>query len=185
MTVFSPRSAHSAASPPGRAASRGRSALMRVTARIVLPVAAAGGLAALSIVVPAASVAAPAAATHVGSVRPVPDVTGPILGTGQLPAPLTTSQCQAEIAINCYTPVQYRVAYDLNALYSGAATGRPITGAGETIVIVDSYGSPTIRNDLQTFDAEFGFPNPNLTIDQFGKIPPFDPTNATMVGWAL
>ena len=81
--------------------------------------------------------------------------------------------------------MQYRVAYDLNPLYSGAATGRAITGAGETIVIVDSFGSPTIQSDLQTFDAQFGFPNPELRIEQFGAIPPFDPTNSTMVGWAL
>jgi subtilase family serine protease len=184
--VFSRRSARSAASPPGRAVSRGRSGLNRVTARAVLPVAAVGGLAALSVAVPAATAAVPAAsaATHVASVRPVPDVSGPILGSKQLPAPLTTAQCQSEIGINCYTPVQYRVAYNLNPLYSGQATGRRITGAGKTIVIVDSYGSPTIRNDIRTFDAQFGFPNPDLKIIKFGTIPPFDPTNSTMVGWA-
>ena len=161
---------------------------MRVTARAVLPVAAVGGLAALSMAAPAATVAvsAASAATQVAAVRPVPDVGGPVRDAKQLPAPepLTIAQCQAELKINCYTPVQYRVAYDLNPLYSGQATGRPITGAGKTIVIVDSFGSPTIRHDLKTFDAEFGFPNPDLRIEQFGTIPPFDPTNATMVGWA-
>ena len=159
-----------------------------MTARGVLPVAAVGGLAALSMAAPAATVAvsAASAATHVAAVRPVPDVGGPIRDAKQLPAPapLTIAQCQAELKINCYTPVQYRVAYDLNPLYSGQATGGPITGAGETIVIVDSFGSPTIWSDLKTFDAEFGFPNPDLRIEQFGTIPPFDPTNSTMVGWA-
>ena len=187
--MFYQRSARSAVSPPDRAALRGRSALMRVAARAVLPVAAVGGLAAMSIAVPAATVAvsAASAATHVAAVRPVPDVGGPILDSEQLPAPapLTTAQCQTELGINCYTPVQYRVAYDLNPLYSGRATGRPITGAGKTIVIVDSFGSPTIQSDLQTFDAEFGFPNPDLQIEQFGTIPPFDPTNSTMVDWAV
>jgi subtilase family serine protease len=186
--VFSQRSAHSAASPPGRASSRGRSALTRVTARAVLPVAAVGGLAALSMAAPAATVAvsAASAATQVAAVRPVPDTGGPVRDAKQLPAPtpLTIAQCQAELKINCYTPVQYQVAYHLNPLYSGQATGRSITGAGETIVIVDSFGSPTIRHDLKTFDAEFGFPNPDLRIEQFGTIPPFDPTNATVVGWA-
>ena len=184
--MFSQRSARSAASSPGRAVSRGRSGLKRVTARAVLPVAAVGGLAALSVAVPAATVAVPAAsaATHQASVRPIPDVTGPVLKTRQFPAPITTAECQAELGINCYTPVQYRVAYDLNPLYSGAATGRQITGAGKTIVIVDSFGSPTIVNDLQTFDAQFGFPNPDLQIIKFGDVPPFDPNNATQVGWA-
>ena len=161
---------------------------MRVTARTVLPVAAVGGLAAMSLAMPAATVAAPAAsaAAHVAAVRPVPAAGSPVHDAKQLPAPapLTIAQCQAELQINCYTPVQYRVAYNLNPLYSGRATGRPITGAGKTIVIVDSYGSPTIRKDLKTFDAEFGFPNPHLKIEQFGTIPPFDPTNGTMVGWA-
>jgi subtilase family serine protease len=187
MPVFSRASARSAVSSPGRAVSRGRSALMRVTARIVLPVTAIGGLAALSIAVPAASVAVPAAsaATHAASVTPIPDVGGPIFKSEQFPAPVSIAECQAELGIACYTPVQYRVAYNLNALYSGAATGRAITGAGKTIVIVDAFGSPTIQSDLRTFDAQFGFPNPNLTIDQFGAIPPFDPNNSTMVGWAL
>jgi subtilase family serine protease len=187
--VFHQRSARSAASPPGRAASRDRSAFMRVTARTVLPVAAVGGLAAMSIAAPAATLAAPAAsaAAHVASVRPVPDVGRPVRDAKQLPAPspLTIAQCQAELQINCYTPVQYRVAYGLNSLYSGQATGRPITGAGKTIVIVDSFGSPTIQSDLKTFDAQFGFPDPDLQIEQFGTIPPFDPTNSTMVGWAI
>ena len=185
--MFSRRSARSAASSPGRAASRGRSAITSTTARVLLAVAAAGGLASLSVVMPAASAAAPAAsaATHAASAYPVPDVGAPILGAGQIPAPLSTTTCQADIGIACYTPVQYRVAYDLNSLYSGQATGRPITGAGKTIVIVDAFGSPTIQSDLQTFDAQFGFPNPKLTIDQFGAIPAFDPNNSTMVGWAL
>jgi subtilase family serine protease len=159
-----------------------------MTARAVLPVAAVGGLAALSMAAPAATaaVSAASAAAQVAAVRPVPDAGGPVRDAKQLPAPgpLTIAQCQAELKINCYTPVQYRVAYHLNPLYSGQATGRSITGAGETIVIVDSFGSPTIRHDLKTFDAEFGFPNPDLQIEQFGTIPPFAPTNATMVGWA-
>jgi subtilase family serine protease len=175
--VFSSRSAHRAASPPGRAASRGRSTLLRTG----LPVVAVGGLAALSMAVPAASVTA-ASTARVSSVHP--DVVGPILKTSQFPAPVTTAECQAELGINCYTPVQYRVAYNLNPLYSGAATGRAITGAGETIVIVDSFGSPTIASDLHTFDTQFGFPDPVLQIDKFGNVPPFDPTNSTMVGWA-
>jgi subtilase family serine protease len=175
--VFSRRSARSAASSPGRAASRGRSALTRVTARAALPVAAAGGLAVVSLVAPAATVAAPAA--HAATVTVRPDLGGPILKTGQFPAPQTIAQCQADFRINCYTPVQYRVAYDLNKLYA-----KGITGAGKTIVIVDSFGSPTIASDLHTFDTQFGFPDPQLQIEQFGTIPPFDPTNSTMVGWA-
>jgi len=159
---------------------------MRVTTRAILPVAAVGGLAALSIAAPAASEAAPAvtAATHVTHAHAVPDLGGPILKSKQFPAPQTIAQCQADFGLNCYTPVQLRVAYDLNPRYSGAATGKAITGKGRTIVIVDSYGSPTIAADLHHFDQQFGFPDPTLQIMKFGNVPPFDSTNATMVGWA-
>jgi len=146
--------------PFGRIATRG------------LPAAAAVSMLAL------AAPGAPAAARQAGAVaRPL--LSRPILVGKQLPAPLSTSDCQAEIGINCYTPVQYRVHYDLNPLYR-----RGVDGRGETIVIVDSYGSPTIRNDLNVFDQQFGFPHPDLRIVKFGNIPAFDPTNSTMVGWA-
>ena len=103
-----------------------------------------------------------------------------VINTGhQLPAPLATSDCQALFRISCYTPLQYRTAYDVSPLYRDG-----ITGVGQTIVIVDSFGSPTVGRDLQTFDAEFGLPNPDLQIIPFGAIPPFDPTNSDEVGWA-
>jgi subtilase family serine protease len=145
---------------------------------VLAAVAAAATLSAL----PAAGVVGAGAAART-VVRPAvakPASINVITAGDQLPAPISTTDCQADFHINCYTPVQYRTAYDLNRLY-----GSGITGKGETIVIVDSFGSPTIRSDLKTFDAEFGFPNPKLTIDQFGTIPPFDPTNGTMVGWAI
>ena len=128
---------------------------------------------AIAIAVVAALIAAPSALAAPQGIN--------VINTGtQLPAPLPTTTCQADFGISCYTPLQYHTAYDLNPLYSSG-----ITGAGRTIVIVDSYGSPTIASDLHTFDTEFGLPDPTLQIDQFGTIPPFDPTNATMVGWAI
>ena len=91
-----------------RATSRARRTAVRA-----LPVAAAAGMVALA--VPAA---APAAVSHARPATAVPDISRPILIGKQIPAPLTTTQCQAEIGINCYTPVQYRTAYDLNPLYA-------------------------------------------------------------------
>ena len=52
------------------------------------------------------------------------------------------------------------------------------TGAGQTIAIVDAYDDPTIATDLQTFDAQFGLPNPTFTkVNQTGgtQYPPTDP----------
>ncbi len=62
-------------------------------------------------------------------------------------------------------------------------------GAGQTIVIVDSYGSPTISRDLAKFDsATAGFdlpPPPSFKIiTPAGAIPPYDPSDRDMVNWA-
>ncbi|HXW13846.1 MAG TPA: protease pro-enzyme activation domain-containing protein, partial [Terriglobia bacterium] len=45
-----------------------------------------------------------------------------------------------------YQPSDLQTAYGLNALYR-----RNLTGAGQTEVIVDAYGSPTIVSDAATF----------------------------------
>ncbi len=50
------------------------------------------------------------------------------------------------------SPAQVAAAYDL-----GPLTSAGITGAGQTIVIVDSFGSPTIARDLAHFDSYFSF----------------------------
>jgi subtilase family serine protease len=114
------------------------------------------------------------------SVAPIPAITGNLVGHmvgAQVP---TTAQCLADFAIPCYSGTQLENHYGLPTLYAGGWNGK-----GSTIAIVDSYGSPTIRADLKTFDAELGLPNPRLTIiHPVGAIPPFDPTNGTMVGWA-
>jgi len=96
-------------------------------------------------------------------------------------APLSTLQCEETEGIACYEPDQIRAAYQLPALYA-----RGITGAGETIVIVDSFGSPTISSDLATFDQKFDYPAPPefSIITPAGQIPAFDPNNANMVSWA-
>ena len=58
-------------------------------------------------------------------------------------------------ACGCYEPAQFAAAYGLSSLYAGDETG-----TGQTIVIVDSFGSATIQSDLATFDAGFGLPAP-------------------------
>ena len=156
-----------------------RKARRFVRTRARLTMLAATGLA-VSFLTPAvASTGAASAGAATGGAVAKPLRITIVNSHQQFPVPQTIAECQADFGINCYTPLQYRVAYGLNPLYAGG-----ITGAGRTIVIVDSYGSPTIASDLATFDAQFGFPNPNLRIVKFGNIPPFDPNNATMVGWA-
>jgi subtilase family serine protease len=175
MSVPAGRTAHDAAFALSRGAARGR--LNRV-ARVTLPLAAAAALVAVQ-AASSGTASAEAHHTSVPTVAALPDLSRAINIGKQLPAPLTTSQCQAEIGISCYTPLQYHTAYNLNALYSHG-----ITGAGRTIVIVDSFGSPTIASDVKTFDGQFGLPPLDLSIAKFGTIPPFNPNDSTMVGWA-
>jgi subtilase family serine protease len=108
-------------------------------------IAAFGGLAALA--VPAVAVAA---------VQPVPFAAGHVLGTaGTMSKPPTTAYCEAHYHVACYQAFQLQRAYDLAPLFS-----RGIEGQGETIVIVDAFGSPSIASDLRTFDSGMGLPNP-------------------------
>jgi subtilase family serine protease len=104
-----------------------------------------------------------------------------ILFPGHFTQPPTTAQCEADLQIACYGPIQFQQAYNMKPLYRAGLTGR-----GKTIVIVDSFGSPTIQNDLATFDQDYGLPAPpSLRIIQpAGPVPPFDPTNSDMNGWA-
>jgi subtilase family serine protease len=94
----------------------------------------------------------------------------------------TTADCQMALAINCYSPNQLEQAYGMNSLFNEG-----LNGSGRTIVIVDSFGSPTIQNDLASFDQEFGIAAPPSldVIQPDGPVPTFDPTDSTMVNWAV
>ncbi|MGH3191303.1 MAG: S53 family peptidase [Streptosporangiaceae bacterium] len=87
----------------------------------------------------------------------------------------------AAFTVPCYQPPQIQTAYDEQPLFNSG-----ITGKGQTIVLVDSFGSPTIKSDLAIFDAEFGLPAPPSfkIIQPAGKVPAFDPNNSDMTGWA-
>jgi len=58
----------------------------------------------------------------------------------------------------CYAPSMMRDAYDFPN-----GRGAP-TGAGQTIVVVDAYGSPFLGADVAAFDAQFGLAAPDLTV---------------------
>ena len=103
------------------------------------------------------------------------------LGDFHWAQPPSTGQCIKTTGFACYRPSQFQQAYDLKPLYA-----RHLNGRGRTIILVNSFGSPTIRRDLATFDKAFGLPAPPSfkVLQPVGKVPPFDPHNATMVGWA-
>jgi subtilase family serine protease len=92
----------------------------------------------------------------------------------------TTAYCEQHYKIACYRPQQIRQGYDLPKLYAAG-----ITGKGQTIVIVDSYGSPTVQHDLAVFDAEAHLPAPPVfkIIQPAGKVAPYQ-ANSNREGWA-
>jgi subtilase family serine protease len=94
--------------------------------------------------------------------------------------PPSTAACEHQFHIACYSPQQIEQAYGIPELLAHGVNGK-----GQTIVIVDSFGSPTIQHDLTTFDATYHLPAPpRLTVIQpAGKVPPYRATSARE-GWA-
>jgi subtilase family serine protease len=138
---------------------------------------AAGGLGALALALAAAATASasslePGVHQQTQAMRNVE--------ARSLAFPPTVHQCLTLLNIRCYTPPQLRAAYDLAPLYAAGNDG-----TGTTIAIVDSFGSPTIQQDLDVYDHTFGLPDTTVEVlAPVGDIPPFDPTNDDMVGWA-
>jgi subtilase family serine protease len=120
-----------------------------------------------------------ATSTSTTTATPIPAVASSPRINLDVPAPLTTAQCLARVKVRCYSPLQYQTAYDLKPLYD-----KGIKGTGRTIVIVDSFGSPTIGPDLGVFDKQWGLPNFTLNVYRLGVPPKFNPNNASMRGWA-
>ncbi len=58
-----------------------------------------------------------------------------------------------------YSPDEVQTAYNLKPLYAGG-----LNGAGQSIVIVDAFGSPTIAQDAAVFSQIYGLPPINLQI---------------------
>jgi len=126
-------------------------------------------------------VAVAAATAPADSGPPVLIHPGAIQAFRHFSQPPTTADCEAAYQVACYEPAQIETAYGVSRLFTNGVTGK-----GQTIIIVDSFGSPTIAQDLATFDSTFGLPAPpSLKVLQpAGPVPSFDPTNDVMLGWA-
>ncbi|GAA2740353.1 hypothetical protein GCM10009868_02220 [Terrabacter aerolatus] len=97
--------------------------------------------------------------------------------TGTRPGALPTpSQCVARIGLACYTPALIRKAYDIPDGW---------TGKGQRIVVVDAYGSPTVRQDLDVFSQTFGLPKADLNVYYPGGAPQTSTAHKGQpLGWA-
>src|SRR6266852_135215 len=80
---------------------------------------------------------------------------------------------------SCYTPHALRVAYGLEAL-----TEQGFTGKGQTVIDIVSFGSPTLQQDINVFDRQFGLPPITIPVIAPLGTARFNPNNSDMSGWA-
>jgi len=152
--------------------------------RLARSAAAAAGAALLAVAVSGAGgpgVAPQAAGRAAGSLPAIVSIRPGIVHMSAARAlPPTTAFCEKKFKIACYRPKQIQRAYNLPALLR-----QGVDGKGQTIVIVDSYGSPTVRRDLRVFDREAGLPAPPSlrVIQPAGKVARYRPTS-NREGWA-
>jgi subtilase family serine protease len=101
-------------------------------------------------------------------------VKGPAVST--LVSDATHRACLfASAGLSCYGP------YDMGKAYNFPAN---LDGRGQTIIIVDAYGSPTLARDLATFDGYFGVPAPpSFTIINAGGTGAVG--SGGLLGWAV
>jgi subtilase family serine protease len=129
----------------------------------------------------ASTVAAAPRVAH-GTTAVARPLVAPFRESGTYPNPPTTAQClNTPPHKACYAPGQLQRAYNLTPLYNAGLTGR-----GSTIVIVDAFGSPTIKHDLGVFDHAFGLPAPPKldVLQPAGAVPPYDASNPDRPNWA-
>ncbi|MCW2776815.1 MAG: Pseudomonalisin, partial [Frankiales bacterium] len=126
--------------------------------------AAAVGAAAVALSGPAALTAAAALPTVVPMATRAP--ASAFVDPAGYPDPSPTVACRrpapdgrVSTTVHCYTPDQLRAFYGLPPL-KGATEGK-----GQTIVLVDAYGSPTAAKDLAFFAKTFGGPTPDFSTD--------------------
>lgn len=75
-----------------------------------------------------------------------------------------------------FSAKQLQPVYNASSLLSHG-----FDGTGQTIGLLDFFGSPTIANDLRLFDKTFGFPDAKLNVIPVG---PYDPNLGANVGWS-
>jgi subtilase family serine protease len=103
-----------------------------------------------------------------------------MVGINRSTRPPSESYCKANYGILCYGAPQVEAAYNETPLFHQNLTGR-----GETIVIVDSFGAPTIKRDLAVFDRAYNLTAPpKFTILPYGPVPAYTPATPTADGWA-
>src|SRR5215831_13602301 len=81
----------------------------------------------------------------------------PMFSNARLISASTTVPTEADcfaVGVRCFTPHSMQNSYNLGPLYAAGNKGQ-----GQTIAIIDSYGSDTIAHDLSVYNTAFGLPH--------------------------
>ncbi len=105
-------------------------------------------------------------------------VMSPIATPTQRLASMPACPVNLNASPNCFTPVAFQAAYGVTSLLQ-----RGLTGKGQTIVDIVSFGSPTLQQDMDIFDQQFGLPAIHIQVIAPIHEPVSDPNN-DRAGWA-
>ena len=76
----------------------------------------------------------------------------------------------------CYTWQDLKAAYNYP---------KSLDGSGQTIVLLDAFGDPTVQADLNVFDSTFGVPATTVqVVCQGGTCPTFNNGSSDELGWS-
>src|SRR6266700_2874152 len=117
-----------------------------------------------------------------GSAAASPTATSQPTVAGTPASASTSGQCPQELSKEagpgCLTPLDLRLAYGIQPLLD-----KGFTGKGQTVIDIVSFGSPTLQEDMQVFDRQFGLPAADVQVISPLNVPESDP-NRDKNGWA-
>jgi subtilase family serine protease len=108
----------------------------------------------------------------------------PVSGHSETPATSTPSAADRcppllpDSGVLCFTPHRLREYYGLEPLIE-----RGYTGKGQTVIVIESFGSPTLQQDLNAFSRQFNLPPLTVSVIQPINEPAYDPHHDRL-GWA-
>jgi subtilase family serine protease len=111
---------------------------------------------------------APSSSSRAKVAIPAPVISAPCseyAGQNLATVPSAYGKTEVPTDICGYSPSQFRNAYGLTPLAK-----QHINGTGQTVAIIDAYGSPTMKQDINTFSIKAG--EPTLRPGQYKEIVP-------------
>jgi subtilase family serine protease len=78
-----------------------------------------------------------------------------------------------------FTPEEMRAAYNVTPLLR-----RGYTGAGQTVVVIESFGNPNLTSDVATFSTRYGLPPADIQVLAPLGAATIDPNDPNMSAWA-